>query len=432
MKTDEIKTGDDLAKYLSEREAEASGLKAITESLDTQVKAEMAKIYAKIEEDAKKADKGFGEITALIKGKWRDSDPQRNAAYGLGKIVQSMMRAKQGGPAAAVAIKDLGALGVRQTTNPTPDEWKDDGWELGGVEKDVGTPLRGDAASGSYLVPTLYASEVMRVALSNSAMMGKIRRIPMAARSIVFPAESTMLKFSWPTTEATAKSQATYTFTTVTLNAYTAAGYVPISEELNEDSLVPLGEFFRDIFGNAWGKEFDLQALYANAAPCTGVCYASGINKVYRGSGQTNASGVNPDELNNLIAALTTQAKRQGAMFIAHPTIWDQMFNAKDGQGEFILRRDNGEGRPPSILGYPYIECDSMPDINTVTAGLPIVVFGNPQRILWGDRLGFEFRIFDNTIEAMQYDRLFLRARTRAGFITAVAGAFSVLFAATA
>jgi HK97 family phage major capsid protein len=432
MKADEIKSGDDLAKYLSEREAEASGLKAVTDTLESQVKAETAKIYAKIEEDAKKADKAFGEITALIKGKWRDSDPQRNAAYGIGKIVQGMMRVKQGGPAASVALKEMGNLGVKMTTNPTPDDWKEDGWEIGGVEKDVGTPLRGDATTGSYLVPTLYGNEVMRVALSNSAMMGKIRRIPMAGRSIVFPAESTMLKFSWPTNEATAKSQATYTFTTATLNCYTAAGYVPISEELNEDSLVPLGEFFRDIFGNAWGKEFDTQSLYANAAPCTGVCYASGINKVYRGSGQTNANGLIPDDLVNLIKALTTQAKRQGACFIAHPTVFDELFNAKDGTGEFILRRDNGEGRPPSILGYPYIECDSMPDINTVVASSPIVVFGNPQRILWGDRVGFEFRIFDNTIEAMQYDRIFLRARVRQGFVTAVPSAFAVLFAAAA
>ena len=419
MKPDEIKDGEDLAKYLGEQDAKIATLEA-----------EKVKLYAKIEDDAKRFDKSFETFTALVKGKWHDSEPQKHAAYGIGKIVQELMHVRQGGTAAHAALKELDNLGVRKSVETTPNEWKNDGWSLGDVEKDVGTPLRGDATTGSYLVPVLYASEVMRVALSQSAMMGKVRRVPMANREIIFPSEATMLKLSWPSTEATAKAQATYTFGQVTLQAYTCAGYVPISEELSEDSLVPLGEFFRDVFANAWGKEFDLQALYANAAPNTGVVYASGVNAVSRSTGRTTAAGIVPDELNLLIKALTTQAKRQGAAFIAHPTVWDEIFNAKDGMGQYYFSREAGQGRPASILGYQYIECDSMPDINSVTASTPFMVFGNPMRILWGDRVGFEFRIFDNTIEAMQYDRIFLRMRVRQGFVTAVPSAFAVLSSA--
>jgi HK97 family phage major capsid protein len=405
----EIKDGDSLGTYLAEREAAE---KALSEK--------QVAIEKKVDQDAVKVDKAFGEITSFVKGKWKETEPEHLKEYNFGKIVKLMVDEHSGVRAAS---QELAKLGCKPNREVAPGDWKSDDWEM---KSDIGTPLRGDATTGSYLVPTLYASEVMRVALSNSAMMPLVRNVPMANRAIQWPAESTMLSLRWPSTEATAKSQATYTFTYVTLTAYTCAGFVPITEELNEDSMVPLGAYFRDIFGEAWGLEFDTQALVANAAPCTGVMRAASINTVTMALGRTSFVGVIPDDLNLLIAALTTQSKRQGARFIMHPTVLDYLCNVKNDMGDYIVRRAT-EGRPGSLLGYPFTECDAMPAIADTAAATPFIVFGNPSRILHGDRVGFEFRIFDQTEAAMQYDRIFLRCRLRQGFLTAVPGAFSVL-----
>jgi hypothetical protein len=55
------------------------------------------------------------------------------------------------------------------------------------------------------------------------------------------------------------------------------------------------------------------------------------------------------------------------------------------------------------------------------------VAFGNPRYILHGDRMGFEFRVFDNTEGTMQYDRIYLRARLRQGFEVAIPTGFAKL-----
>jgi len=409
MDVKEIKDGDSLGKYLGE----------LTKTVE-ELRAENAGLKKTQEDDAKKVDKAFGEITSFVKGKWKETEPEHLKEYNLGKIVKLMVDEKGG---VRAATEELAKLGCSPNREVAPGDWKSEGWQM---KSDIGTPLRGDSTTGSYLVPTLYASEVMRVAASNSAMMPLVRNIPMSNRSIQWPAESATLHMHWPTNEATAKTESTYTFTYVTLSAYTCAGFIPITEELNEDSLVPLGAYFRDIFGEAWGSEFDTQALVANGAPCTGAMYASGVTLVNMGSGRTGFTDVNPDDLNALIASLTTQAKRQGARFIAHPTVWDYLCNVKNDIGDYVVRRAV-DGRPASLLGYPYTECDMMPAVSDSAVSTKFMLFGNPSRILHGDRVGFEFRIFDQTEAAMQYDRIFLRCRLRQAFLVAIPAAFSKL-----
>ena len=409
MDVKEIKDGDSLGKFLAEQDA---AVKALASA--------QAAVASKIEEDAKKVDRAFGELTTFVKGKWRETEPEHVKEYNLAKIVKLMIDQKSGVRAAGEELAKLGCVPNREIAK---DEWKSEGWEM---KSDIGTPLRGDSASGSYLIPQLYASDVMRIAAQSSQMMPLVRNVPMANRSIIWPAESATLHMHWPTNEATAKTESTYTFTYITLAAQTCAGFVPITEELNEDSMVPLGAYFRDIFGEAWGKEFDTQALVANAAPYTGVLRAASVNSVLMGTGRTNFNGVNVDDLFSLVTALTTSNKRTGARFFMHPTVLDYLCNVKNDMGDYIVRRAT-EGRPGSLLGYPFTEVDAMPAIADTAASTPFIAFGNPKFILHGDRVGFEFRIFDQTEAAMQYDRIFLRCRLRQAFLVAIPAAFSKL-----
>lgn len=412
----DIKDGDTLAKFLEERDGAITALGTESKGLKDQVAA----LHKTVEEDAKKADKAFGDLTVLVKGKWRETEPKKVAAEGIARFVRALVRHDYKG------AQKLGGEPVRSNS---PDGWaKESDFGFGetpdGVEKsDLGTPLRGDSTTGSYVIPLAYANEMLGVAQDASTMMPLVRKVPMSARTIYWPTKGTAPGFSWPTNESTAKTEKSPTFGQVTLTAKTAAGWICLTEEIMEDSLVPLGEYFRDEFGESWGQEFDKQCVQNASAPFQGVLYCADNSATLAGTAFTDAK---TGDLRSVIKQLTTKAKRNGARFVMHETVLDHFCSEKDDMGNYIVQKPT-EGRPLALLGYPFNTADAMPDITESAADTPFVWFGNPRHILYGERTGFEFRVFDNTEGTMQYDRVYLRCRIRAAFLVSVEAAFATL-----
>jgi HK97 family phage major capsid protein len=378
-------------------------------------------------------ERSIGGLTTLVKNpnNWREGDSKEGKAYRLGKFIEAMYQASIHG--SQKALEYLQSSGARPNVAVGKEaDWKVGEWNFRGEGPDVykasalGTVLRGDTTTGSYLIPEEFTSEVLRIAADVSAMMGLVRSIPMTVRKINFPKAGTEVSFSWPTNEATAKTEKNPTFSEVELEAKTAAGWITITEEMNEDSLVPLGEYFRDLFGEAWGTEFDKQCLAANADPFTGVLYESGTNALVMDAGKVGFSDMDADDLLNLISELTTKNKRRGARFILHPTITDQVRKLKDANGNYIWQQPN-QGSPGAIWGYPYTESDAMPDIGDSAVSTPFIAFGNPRYIFHGNRLGMEFKVFSETLRAVDYDQIFFRCRLRQGFEVALAAGFGIL-----
>ena len=419
----DIKDGATLAAYLGQRETELKAAAAAVGTVGTDVAAGKA---AQVALDAKVAAliEEMKTVRFMVKGQWHETEPEKDKAYRFGKIIKSILYQD---------AKAMGELGLRVNREVGDDKWSADGDKDWNIKSDLGTPMRGDSATlgGSYLIPQEYASEVMRVAADESAMMGLVRTVPMTARTILWPSEGTVVSYSWPTDETKAKTEKSPTFGQITLNAKTAAGWIAITEELTEDSLVPLGQYFRDVFGEAWGTEFDKQCLAANAAPFDGVLYQSSVNETVMPSGKTSFEDVEPEDIKSLIQELTTKNKRRNARLIMHETVLDVLMGWKNANGDYILQRPS-EGRPPTIFGYPFTTSDAMPDTSESAASTPFIVFGNPRYILHGERVGMEFRVFNNTEGTMQYDRIYLRARLRQGFEVAIPAAFARLVTAAA
>jgi len=302
-------------------------------------------------------------------------------------------------------------------------------WELAGLGKEkagLGTPLRGDAVTGSYLVGTGYYSEVMRLAGQVSTMMSKVRKLDMEQRVLKIPELSTSATLTWPTDESTAKTETNPTFGLITLTAKTCAAWLAITEEFEEDALVNLGSLWTQLFAEAWGLEFDKQVLTANGAPFTGILHDTGVNEVIMGTGKTSFSDVTFDDLLNLQDALTTEGAHIGAYYIMHRTVFNAIRRLKDDTGQPIYQR--GDANVPStIMGTPYILSDVMPKITDSEASKSFIIYGNPKHWLFGDRKAVEVRRFGDTAQALEFDRVFWRFRVRAAFQPAVASAFSRL-----
>jgi HK97 family phage major capsid protein len=285
----------------------------------------------------------------------------------------------------------------------------------------LGTPLYSDATTGSYLVPVEYTATVMYIAKQASQMMGQVTEYPMGGITRYVPVQSDAVGFTWRTLQSTATTEADPTFTTATLTSYNAGMYIPIVEEFQEDSLVNVGAYFRDIIGQAWGYEFDYQSL-RGSSPFTGIFGAAGyVNTL--GNGQTTFDSLTFNDLYTTIQKLTSEMKRVGAKWMMHITILDNLRKIKDANGQYIYQQPSGT-QAGSLCGYPYITSDGAIANASTAVSTRFMAFGNPKYFLYGNRIPLEIRVFDNQLNMVNYDTLYFRARVRAAFAVGVSTGF--------
>lgn len=94
----------------------------------------------------------------------------------------------------------------------------------------------------------------------------------------------------------------------------------------------------------------------------------------YVASGAAGNFGSDPaDKLIDLVHALRP-AYRQGAVFLMNSSTLARIRKLKDGDGNFLWRPSFADGQPATLLGFPVIEAQDMPDI---AADSFAIAFGN-------------------------------------------------------
>jgi HK97 family phage major capsid protein len=237
------------------------------------------------------------------------------------------------------------------------------------------------------------------------------------------PSTTDAFAFTRLTDQETAKTEDTWTWTRATLTVQTYALWIAITEEMDEDSLIGLGAFVRNMMGEAWGTAFDTLCLSDSTY---GAMAASGVNQVIMGTGDKSFADLTCDYLDSLITELTTRGKRRGARFFMSPSVWDYVANEQDAQGNYKLRRFS-DAEPLAARGYPVVLTDGMPDVADDAKSTDFVAFGNPAYIVNGEKVGFEFKVFSETESSMKYDQIYLRGRVRQAFVNAIPSAWSKL-----
>lgn len=336
--------------------------------------------------------------------------------------------------AAKGRIEEVYKYGGRMVKND--GEWSESNWKIGNAAEKaaLGTVLRGDATTGSYLVPAAYETEVFRLAKQASVMMGKVTTIPMAARDLYFPAENATPTLTWVTDETTAKTETNPTFAQIHLATKTLAAWITVTDELIEDSLVNLGDFFKMQFTEAYGAEFDKQVLYADTDPFVGMAYNTSCNIISMASTKTSFADVTIDDLidmENAISVAKGETALQGASFIMNRYVFNVLRKLKDSNGDYIYMKPEA-GLSGTIANYPYIISDQMPGSAADAVSTPFLILGNPKYWLNGNRVGMQFQTYNNTIRNVDYDQIFYKFRIRQAFIGAIPSAFAVLKTAAA
>jgi HK97 family phage major capsid protein len=439
-----IESKDDMAKAFNETDEAIDSLKAETDAANEKLAAiaaeqeEKAPLLVDLQTTVEDIKTRFESLyLAKSTNDWKEQDTPEAKAYGLAKIVQAMMEGTmRRSPTAVATLAKYGALGVKDRADT--NGWANADEEYKGREKSItdtkaglsSSPMTGDDSVGSYLgsyvIPVEYRAELERIALDNSAMMSLVRRVTVPGITSYLPYTTDELAFTKLTNQNTDKTEDNLTLARRTLTTEIYAAYVAIVEEFFEDSLVEIGGVIRDMFGEAWGKKFDSLCLEDS----TYGAVATADNTVTMSTGDSNFDSVEIEDLVDMKQQLDTRAKRNGAMYFMHPEVWDFIEEQLDAQGRYQFGTVN-EVAPLRVRSKPVVLTDGMPDnSNDDAVSTRFVGFGNPRYIWNGQRVGFEFRIFDQTQSAMESGQIFLRVRTRQAFVTSMQNAWVALLTA--
>lgn len=350
-------------------------------------------------------------------------DTKTPGASRISKAIHGMWRQAKGDPSFTEAFRSLEA---------TPSSWSDSaaGWVPGGGQKAaLGTVLRSDAVTGSYLCPDEVYNDILHLAKQSSVCMGRVTKIPMSVKEVKVPTSVTQVSLAWPTDQTTAKTETQPTFDLVTLTAATCAGWMTWTDEFEEDSAIPVAEWFMARFAEAWAQEVDTQVLNSNAAPFTGILHNANVNVVTMGAGNGSFSNVGWEDLIDLENAVTSETGHQGAGYIMSRYVFNILRKLKDDNGQPVFMPPTG-AIPGSINGRPYILSEVMPGSADDAASTAFIIYGNLKHWLMGERVGMDMRVYRDTIRAVDYDQVFLRFRVRAAFDEGLPDAFSRLVTA--
>lgn len=446
-KTIEIKDAKSLEDFANGVVTRIEDVEALKSTVDT-VTTELAAEKAAREESERKLTVFEEKIKSLLTITERltpiNEDTEEAKLYRIGSMVNALVRAKKGGPReqyeAAKVMKALGAFPSKNLTGSGGAETFSlrEGYEAAWraqMHKQFGgyvgkaalssDPLTSDGSDdssfyGQYLVPTDLVAELVRIAADASSMMPLVTHIPVRGITTYIPTTTDGMTFTKVTDQETAKTEDTITFSRSTLTVNTYAFWLALTDEMDEDSLIAIGALIRTMGAEAWATKFDELALSDSTY---GAMKTTGVNQIILGTGDSSFSSVEVDDLAGMPSQLNTRAKRRGARYFAHPTVWDTLENEKDSDGRYVLRMPS-EMAPARVRGYEVVQSDGMPDSADSAASTDFLLFGNPRFIYAGDKTAFEFRVFDQTESSMKYDQLFLRCRVRQAMVNTMPSAF--------
>ncbi len=184
---------------------------------------------------------------------------------------------------------------------------------------------------------------------------------------------------------------------------------VNIDEWLAEEVRLAFAEQEGDAFVNGDGinkpKGFLTYTTVANASWTWGNL----------GHITTGVSGAFPstdagDKILDLIYACKSPYRANGT-FVMNRATQSTIRKMKDGQGNYLWQPSNAPGESPSLMGYPVVEAEDMPDI---AAGSLSVAFGDFQRgYLIVDRVGM--RVLRDPYSAKPYVLFYTTKRVGGG-----------------
>lgn len=249
------------------------------------------------------------------------------------------------------------------------------------------------ANSGEFLIPVEWQNEILNVALDNSAIYGRCRKIPLKGNSVKIPYLINFDHYTagqlfggviayWTSEEGTITATQPK-FGSVELSLEKVTMMVPVTNEFMEDAPMAVPVFLRDIMGQVLGFKLDEKIVAGNGAgEPLGFMNSAAVVEVTKETSQTAAT-INSENLAKMYATMYKGGKRNAIWLVGDdPGVYKEIVNAKIGESSFpAFIPAGGYGNATNldrIHGRPAIETEHSQVVGTAGD----IVFFDPTQYL--------------------------------------------------
>lgn len=283
------------------------------------------------------------------------------------------------------------------------------------------------AADGGTLVPDVTRPEILRLMEEFGVGRSDFRVLPMGqAKVINIPRKLTGATVT-RTSENNAIADTKVTLDYVTLTASKVAAIVAMSNELDEDSIVDMGQYVNELLGESFAEEEDGQFYAGTGSPHTGLFNTtSDFGKEVQ---VASAADISYDDLVNAVYGIKSNYLN-GAVWRMHRTVYAEICKIKDLQERPIVVNP-AEPTKASMFGYPIKLIESAPAATVLTAGMPLVVLGAGKNAIIGAKRDLTVKILTeatvDSVNLAENDLVGVRVTKRDAFTVALPSGFSVI-----
>lgn len=269
-----------------------------------------------------------------------------------------------------------------------------------------------DNTRGGYFVPDVMDTTIIRL----TEEYGVIRRlasvVPMSSDTWSQPRWTGGLTAYW-VSEGAAPMQSSPTWDQVRLVAKNLAAYDKISNQLNEDALVNLGDEWANMAAIAFAYAEDNAAFNGDGTSTYGgivglltkVTAAANAASLVTATGHTTLSALTKGDFETVTGKFPNYPGANPRWF-CHKTVYAaSMMGLNNAMGGNTVRDISGRVMP-TFLDYPVEIVNVMPNASAVTTGVTGILFGDPAiSTKFGDRRQRAMRVTeinDDAIKQMQ------------------------------
>ena len=294
-------------------------------------------------------------------------------------------------------------------------------------------------------IPEEFGSQAITTATQNSAVEKLAKPVPMASETKLTPRSGGVVAGAVAKGSAYGEDSSTNDY--VLLTAVKFGNVIRVAEEDLNDSIVDILTTKKTDWANSYAKLIDNACLGVTAVgngtaatPFNSVYYSVTVadaNSGYTAGANLTQTGVATPATYAQISAALGKAEAGNyfddskLVIIAHPSFKGALRGLADSQNRPLFLTSIVDGTPDTLMGYPVVYSLGARTNATASAnptGNPLMIFGNSDFLLLGQRSGMESAIAPADSGAgFLTDEALLKLRVRRGFAVGAPGAFSVL-----
>jgi len=218
----------------------------------------------------------------------------------------------------------------------------------------------GTSADGGILIPTILYQRIVEEMRDDQIIASRATVINDCPAHLDIDQLVGRPKMSW-TAEKAIKDTSTATFTGIDLTPYNVSCIVVITNKLEEDAEVvaPVSTYVTGLMARALNEELErVFAVGTGSTHPTGIdAYSATVHRIVA----TPANVLTSDSLIDVVSRLG-QSYSRNAVWLMNSQAWRVAMQLKDSQNRYLFIADPTGKTPGSLLGYPILRCDALPN----------------------------------------------------------------------